>query len=240
LNHIVKLKKEISNDDNHNYLPGMVFVKGGCFNMGSNEGAQDERPVHEVCVDDFYIGKYEVTQKQWESIIGSNPSFFSTCDFAPVENISLNIIKDFIKELNHRTGRKFRLPTEAEWEYASRGGNLSKGYKYSGSDSIDEVAWYDKNSERKTHPIGLKKPNELGIYDMSGNVWEYCADGFVHNYYNISPRNNPRAFNKDFDFAVIRGGSWFYTDSFCRNTCRHKNNRINSDMTIGFRLALTP
>ncbi|HDP98542.1 MAG TPA: hypothetical protein ENN22_05075, partial [bacterium] len=154
----------------------MVFVAGGTFMMGSNE-YDNEKPIHKVYVDDFYIGKYEVTQKQWFEIMGSNPSRFKG-DNLPVERVSWNDVQEFIRKLNAKTGGNFRLPTEAEREYASRGGSRSAHFKYSGSNNVDNVAWYDNNSGRKTHPVGTKQPNELGLYDMSGNVWEWCSDWY--------------------------------------------------------------
>ena len=138
----------------------MVFIKGGCFNMGSSDGESDEKPIHEVCVDDYYIGKYEVTQKQWREIMGSNPSYFKNCDNCPVESVSWNDVKDFIKKLNQKTGQNYRLPTEAEWEYSARGGvktiHVSSQTKYSGSNNIGDVAWYTSNSSSKTHTVGTK------------------------------------------------------------------------------------
>ena len=171
----------------------MVFVKGGTFTMGAtaeqgSDAESDEKPTHSVTVSDFYIGKYEVTQAQWRSVMGKNPSCFSG-DNNPVETVSWNDIQKFIKKLNTKTGKRFRLPTEAEWEYAARGGNQSKGYKYSGSNSISEVAWYKDNSNSKTHPVGQKRPNELGIYDMTGNVCEYCQDWY--GSYSSSSQTNP-------------------------------------------------
>jgi len=153
---------------------GMVFVEGGTFMMGATSEQESdafdwEKPAHRVTLSDFYIGKYEVTQAQWKAVMGSNPSYFKG-DNLPVERVSWGDCQEFIRKLNERTGLTFRLPTEAEWDYAARGGNRSRGYKYSGSDDPDEVAWYWDNSGIKTHPVGQKRANELGLYDMSGNV----------------------------------------------------------------------
>mgnify|MGYP001804168081 CR=1 FL=1 len=165
----------------------MVFVKGGTFNMGSNDGRDIEKPLHEVQVGDFYIGKYEVTQAQWRRIMGNSPSSFNNCDDCPIESVSWNDIQRFLKKLRKQTGQKYRLPTEAEWEYAARGGNKSKGFTYAGSNALADVAWYDSNSGNKTQPVGQKAPNELGIYDMSGNVWEWCTDWYGEYYHTNNP-----------------------------------------------------
>ena len=154
--------------------PDMIFVQGGKFKMGSNLGVKDEQPVHDVFLDDFYIGKFEITQEQWKWIMAddTNKRFFEGCGICPVERVSWYNVIEFIEKLNKKTGLTYRLPTEAEWEYAAKGGALSKGYKYSGSNSIDSIAWKDGNSGVTVHPVGRKKPNELGIYDMTGNIFE--------------------------------------------------------------------
>ena len=198
----------------------MIKVEGGTFSMGatSEQGSDaydDEKPVHSVTLSDYYIGETEVTQELWEAVMGSNPSefkgnnlsFFTGNNQRPVESVSWNDCQEFIKKLNQLTGKEFRLPTEAEWEYAARGGKYSRGYKYSGSNNADEVAWYDSNSGSKTHPVKTKKDNELGLYDMSGNVWEWCNDwyGDYQSYSQTNPTGPSRG-----ERRVLRGGSWCY------------------------------
>ena len=197
----------------------MVYVEGGTFHMGSNNWEDDERPVHTVQLKSFYIGKYEVTQKQWKEIMGFNTSKFKGCDNCPVETVSWNDVQEFIRKLNAKTGLHYRLPTEAEWEYAARGGNKSRGYKYSGSNNIDEVGWYYGNSGKKTHPVGMKQPNELGIYDMTGNVWEWCSDWYDRYYYSKSPAENPKGPDKGM-LKVLRGGAWLNNVYYCRTAIR--------------------
>jgi len=221
----------------------MVRVRGGTFTMGcTSEQGSDcydrEKPAHQVTVSDFYIGKYEVTQKEWREVMGSNPSYFKNCDECPVETVSWDDIQSFLSKLNAKTGRTYRLPTEAEWEYAARGGSASRGYKYAGSNSLDEVAWYTSNSGSKTHPVGQKKANELGLYDMSGNVWEWCADDW-HSNYSGAPStgrawiDSPRA-----SYRVFRGGSWIDIALFCRVSYRFDSTPSYRGGNLGFRLAL--
>jgi formylglycine-generating enzyme required for sulfatase activity len=222
-------------------IPGMVFVKGGTFQMGSNDGESDEKPVHSVTVSDFYIGKYEVTQKQWKEIMGastslSNPSKFKG-DNLPVEQVSWNDVQEFIVKLNQKTGKKYRLPTEAEWEYAARGASTGSATKYAGSNNIDNVAWYSSNSGSKTHAVGTKRANELGIYDMTGNVWEWCSDWF--GAYKRGSQNNPKGAVSG-SRRVYRGGGWRSGAGGCRGANRADYSPGNSYNNLGFRLALVP
>jgi formylglycine-generating enzyme required for sulfatase activity len=213
----------------------MVKVEGGIFQMGSND---DEKPIHKVTVPTFYISKYQVTQKQWQEIMGNNPSHFNDCKNCPVEQVSWDDIQEFIKKLNKKTNQKYRLPAEAEWEFAARGGNKSKNYKYAGSDNIDEVAWYRENSNDKTHSVGTKTSNELGIYDMSGNVWEWCEDVWHDNYKN-APNNGSAWIDKDADkslYRVRRGGSYFNNSDFCRSAYRDYFHPTGRYFDVGFRL----
>ena len=192
----------------------MVFVQGGTFTMGcTDEQGSDcyknEKPAHQVTLSDYYIGKYEVTQGLWKTVMGSNPSSFINCgDDCPVENVSWEECIEFISKLNQLTGKRFRLPTEAEWEYAARGGSkASYQTKYAGSNALGEVAWYNGNSNSQTHTVGTKKPNALGIYDMSGNVWEWCNDWYGD--YSSGGVTNPKGAATG-SYRVIRGGSWDY------------------------------
>lgn len=235
----------------------MVLVEGGTFVMGctseqGNDCENNEKPAHEETVDTFYIGKYEVTQKLWNAVIGPdlNRSSNAGCDDCPVEQISWKDAQVFITKLRILTKKPFRLPTETEWEYAARGGNRSKGYKYSGSDKIDEVAWYVENYQKNksgklgtTHPVGMKKPNELGIYDMSGNVWEWCSDTYTKEY-----RHNGKEVHPEWPYpgaplyfrSVLRGGSWGGTAEGCRVSYIDYDVASYRDEYGGFRLALSP
>lgn len=216
--------------------PDMVFVQGGTFNMG-NSNFDEDKPVHAITLPSFYIGKYEITQIEWRSVMGTDPMHlgFSGCDDCPVERISWLDIQEFLQKLNAKTGKIYRLPTEAEWEYAARGGNRSKNYKFSGADTMDEVAWFGSNSDGKTHPVGTKQANELGIYDMTGNVWEWCKDWYDKNYYKYSPAKNPQgAFSGS--VRVLRGGSWVNYPTTSRVTFRDINIPTYWNNAVGFRV----
>lgn len=237
----------------------MVRVPEGCFPMGDNfgDGSDDEKPVHEVCVSGFSIGKYEVTQVQWMAVMGSNPSYFSG-DRRPVDSVSWDDAQEFIKKLNAQSDRRYRLPTEAEWEYAARSGG--KKEKWSGTSDPNQLgyyAWYYENS-RETHVVGTKKPNGLGIHDMSGNVFEWCQDRYGEVWYAESDRDNPHgpmvglpkyltrgASDSDTPEGemanskrVMRGGSYYNNDGYARTANRTISPPGMTFFTYGFRLVL--
>ncbi len=214
----------------------MVAVDGGTFQMGSETGDSDEKPVHEVKLNSFSIGQTEVSQELWEAVMNTNPSNWKGL-MLPVERVSWNDCQTFITKLNSLTGQQFRLPTEAEWEYAARGGNQSKGYTYSGSNNIGDVAWYDSNSGSKTHEVATKAPNELGIYDMTGNVWEWCQDWYASSYYSSSLIINPKGPSSG-SHRVRRGGSWLNTAENCHCANRDGSTPDYTSDGLGFRLAL--
>ena len=218
----------------------MVKVEAGTFMMGATSEMKNpnsnEKPVHQVTLtNDYYMGKYEVTQALWQAVMGSNPSEYKG-DNLPVETVSWNDCQKFISKLNSLTGRMFRLPTEAEWEYAARGGKESRGYQYSGSSNISDVAWYDGNSVNKTHPVGTKQANELGIYDMTGNVWEWCSDWY--GFYSSSSQTNPTGSDSG-SARVSRGGGWFNDASYCRLSVRFYYTPDFRLDILGLRLALS-
>lgn len=217
----------------------MVWVTGGSFIMGNDAGEPDERPAYEVVVDGYAISKYPVTQRQWSVIMGTNPTEFAGCDQCPIDKVSWNDAQKFIAILNELTGKKFSLPTEAEWEYAAKGGKESKPFKYAGSNDIDSVAWYTGNSGRMPHPVGQKLPNALGLYDMCGNVWEWCLDWYNKNYYELNESNNPMGPSSGAG-RVRRGGSWFTQAINCKTTTRNNVKQDYSDDSGGFRLVQYP
>lgn len=224
----------------------MVFVDGGEFVMGQDSNlniggfrkSSDESPIHKVKVSSFYISKFEITKKQWEDIMGTiikHPEF-KMCGECPATYITYEEIMKFLDKINKKFNKHYRLPTEAEWEYATRGGKKSKGYLYSGSDNIDDVAWWDDGkSEYTTHPVGRKKANELGLHDMTGNAFEICSDWYDKEYYEYSPYLNPLGPNKPTGVHVSRGGSFNSRDEYLRNTARYGVSEYGSG--FGFRIA---
>jgi formylglycine-generating enzyme required for sulfatase activity len=217
----------------------MIYVSGGTFTMGitleqGSDAESDEKPAHQVTLSSYYIGETEVTQALWQAVMGSNPSRFKGSNL-PVEQVSWNDCQEFITKLNATTGQKFRLPTEAEWEYAACGGKNSKGYKYSGSNNINDVAWYWKNSDFNTHPVKTKQPNELGIYDMSGNVWEWCNDRWGN--YSSNAQTNPAGPSSG-SYRANRGGAWDYNARYCSVSYRGCDAPYNHLDGLGLRLAL--
>ncbi len=219
----------------------IVFVKGGCFLMGDNfgDGGIDEKPVHRVCVDDFYMGKYAVTQEEWKKVMGDNPSPFRQGGKYPVESISWNDAQEFIHRLRKISGLKWRLPTEAEWEYAARSGG--KKERYAGTDNeaeLDAYAWHDGNSEMIVHPVGEKKPNGIGLYDMSGNVWQWVQDRYDRDYYRQSPSDNPKGDPFGVN-RIVRGGSALVNRGFLRLSYRDYLAPEYRGACFGFRLALS-
>ena len=219
-----------------NLINKMVYVAGGTFVMGdkSSDAYDSEKPTHKVTLSSFSIGRYEVTQEEWHVVMGSNPSNFKGAN-RPVENVSWDDCQEFICKLNAMTGKRFRLPTEAEWEYAARGGNKTNRYKYSGSNDSNSVAWYNLNSGCETHEVGSRQPNELGLYDMSGNVWEWCLDWYGN--YSSSAQTNPIGQSSG-SIRVIRGGGWNCDSLGCRVSYRNYTRPSNHGLNLGLRLAL--
>lgn len=228
----------------------MNLVEGGTFTMGctseqDGDCYDDEIPAHQVTLSDYYIGQTEVTQGLWKAVMDTNPSAFSKGDNYPVERVNWDDCRTFIDRLNsllssQLDGAKFALPTEAEWEFAARGGNKSQHYKYAGSNYIDNVAWYYDNSGinsgSATHPVAGKSPNELGLYDMSGNVWEWCHDGYTS--YSSAAQTNPTGGSPYCLYCVCRGGSWFYDAKYCRVLSRNRTAPSNRYEILGLRLVL--
>lgn len=205
----------------------MILVNGGTYQMGTDNGSENEKPVHDETVSSFYIGQTEVTQELWTAVMGTNPAQFQGANM-PVERVSFKSCEAFITKLNALTGETFRIPSEAEWEYAARGGDKSKGYTYSGSNIVSDVAWHLGNSSGTTHPVGTKAPNELGIYDMSGNVREWTT-GFYSESYDAEPDTSQR---------VSRGGCWSHTSANSRVTYRNANALTSNNNGLGLRIVL--
>ena len=223
----------------------MLPVEGGTFTMGAtaeqnSDADDDEKPSHNVTLSSYYMGKYEVTQKLWRAVMGNNPSHFTGDSQRPVECVSWNDCQTFITKLNQLLagqlgGKRFVLPTEAQWEYAARGGKKSKGYKYSGSNTLGNVAWYTNNSGRTTHAVGTKQPNELGLYDMSGNVYEWCSDWY--GSYSNSAQTDPTG-PATGSYRVCRDGSWSNSARFCRVSNRLNRTPDYTHFILGLRLSL--
>jgi sulfatase modifying factor 1 len=228
----------------------MIYVKGANFYMGCDDPAYhddkyaNERPLHRVHIGSYYIGKYEVTNGEWRAVMGIYPPAYNgvdygnkTCDDCPVVKVSWDDVQEFIRRLNKKTGKTYRLPTETEWEYASRGGNYTKNYKYSGSNTLNEVGWWGKRNGA-THPVGTKKPNELSIYDMSGNAIEWCEDWYGEDYYSgVIDATDPKGPEKGTQ-RVVRGGSFFTDDDPCRSVFRSFFVPDTRQWDLGFRLAM--
>ena len=223
----------------HNVMIEMVRVEGGTFTMGAtaeqaSDAFSDELPTHKVTLSPFWIGKYEVSQTLWLAVMGENPSVNTGINL-PVDNVTWNECQTFITKLNELTGKNFRLLTEAEWEYAARGGNKSKGYKYSGSNNLGDVAWYIDNSNNTSHAMGTKAPNELGIYDMTGNVMEWVSDW--KGSYSSGAQTNPTGPDSG-TYRVNRGGSYGNVERLSRITNRNSIDPNMSSKTMGLRLCL--
>lgn len=216
----------------------MVWVPGGTFQMGSTDGRDDERPIHQVTLKGFWLGKFEVTQEQYTKVMGNNPSRYSGV-FNPVDNVSWNNAVEFCQKLASRSaGRAYQLPSESEWEYACRTG-CSGLYCFSDvSGDLNDYAWYCNNSRNSSHQIGKKRPNSYGIYDMHGNVWEWCEDGYHTGY--IGAPSDGSVWESSKISHVLRGGSWYSNSDFCRSAIRCGNLQNKTDGNIGFRVALMP
>ena len=220
----------------------LVKVNGGTFQMGSNEYSSEEQPVHSVVLSTFYLGKFEVTQAQWRAVMGTSPSSFSGCDACPVEKVSWDDVQEFLQKLNQASGRNYTLPTEAQWEYSAAGG-ASNRTKYPGTNDenlLGNYAWFDDNSSNKTHPVGTKSPNALGLYDMSGNVWEWCEDDWHENYQGAPADGRAWIDSPRGSYRVDRGGSGNNDPANCRVAFRDADPPGYRNCSLGFRVALVP
>ncbi len=230
-----------SSNDELLVLPVMIDIKGGCFEMGDTfgEGKPNETPAHEVCVDDFYMSEVEVTQLLWHQIMGNNPSRFKDCTSCPVDTISWNEVQVFINKLNHISKNQYRLPTEAEWEYAARSSGKRQRWAGVNEESrLSDFAWYGVNSNGRPQPVKTKTQNGLGLYDMTGNVWEWVRGWYDGDYYQESPKANPLGPEAG-DNKVLRGGSYFFNAMGIRTTVRAISPPDHKFFDIGFRLAVS-
>lgn len=216
----------------------MQQIPAGTFEMGCTEAdgkcQEKEMPVHKVNISAFQMAKFEVTQAQWKYVMGSSPGFFKNCEECPIEWVTRSEIEAFLRKMKEKTGKSYRLPTEAEWEYAARSGEKMP---YSGSENLEEVAWYKGNSGQKTQPVGKKKPNKFGLYDMSGNVSEWCMDYYESGFYTKSETENPcnKMVSK---YYIMRGGSWLSGDGACRCAWRGWVSGESNNYDLGFRVVL--
>jgi len=231
-----------------NLVANLVSVSGGTFRMGAQnsdpqsdnydtEARDNENPVHEVTLSNYYIGKFEITQQEWRTIMGDEldwPEQYGRGDDFSAYNVSRTEALRFVEKLSAMTRLPFRLPTEAQWEYAARGGNRSLHLRYSGSNDVDEVAWHKENANGSLHPVGGKLSNELGLHDMSGNLWEWCSD--TYGQYPSTPQTDPLA-DSGSPF-VLRGGAWTYFPTYCRVTCRDSYSGDDASVSVGFRVAM--
>jgi len=217
----------------------MVDIEGGTFEMGCSPGDNDclarELPPHTVTISAFKMNAYEITQDQWEAIMCDDPSFFKGCPDCPVDEVSWDQIHVFIEQLNEMTGETYRLPTEAEWEYAARAGTTTRYYCGDDESCLDDSAWYSANSGVETHQVGRKQPNAWGLYDMTGNLWEYCEDFYDDGYYEESPETDPQGPDSGFSI-VMRGGGWDDTAKLCRVSTRAFDFVDTGNFLVGFRL----
>lgn len=239
-----KKEPEIGEDFINSLNQDMISIPGGSYLMGSNDGEDDERPIHNVLLEPFLLCKYEVSMKQWYDVMGTKPwagqKYIRDCDECPVVNVDWYEVRDFLRELNRHSAEKFRLPTEAEWEYACRANSTSRFSHGSSRIRLSNYAWFYDNAFKKNnmhaHPVGTRKPNKWGLYDMMGNVYEWCSDWYSRNYYNKSPVQTPQgpAYGSQ---KVVRGGDWARTDYFLRVASRRYYSPHYKDVNVGFRLA---
>ena len=212
----------------------LISIPDGSFKMGNASGDSTEKPVHTVRINGFRIAETEVTQKQWHLVMGSTPSYFEACDNCPVDSVSWNDVQNYFKKLNEQTGLRFRLPSEAEWEYACR--SAGKDEKYCGGDDESKLAWYGNNSDEKTHSVAQKQANGLGLYDMSGNVWEWTQDCW-HDSYDGASSNGQAREKGACAQRVLRGGSWIGVAGSLSSTGRFGSSAAKGNRNFGFRVA---